>query len=358
MKSKNPLILSLFGITFVITAPVMAEIYRDPDGSYQLVASSGNRVTISPSRDVLFNGKKVLSCPDGYEATQLFDGGVATCDGQDISVTAGGAVFNFDGEDIGIVDAGRIENKSIAELGTRTVSVAGGSVPSVVINSGSDTVSITSSGGSQQIITELGAVKAGDDLVVDLKSDVLFEFNSAAVLPHAEETLRRVAKLVIQERKGYVAITGHTDSVGERPYNQELSERRAGAVAAWLNKNGGVSLSDMIIQGRGEDFPVALNVNEQGEDDPQGRERNRRVEIIIQTVKKDPEYLRTPRATIIDAAGMARNAARAGAAGARVGVAGAQVGLQGAAIGLEGLAEGLEAAAEGLEDAGDEMGVE
>jgi hypothetical protein len=194
--------------------------------------------------------------------------------------------------------------------------------------------------------------------VVDLMSDVLFEFNSAAVLPKAEDTLRRVGQLVAQERKGFVAITGHTDSIGERPYNQELSERRAGAVAAWLNKYSGVSLADMIVQGRGEDYPVALNVNERGEDDPQGREKNRRVEIVIQTVKKDPEYLRTPRATIIDAAAVARNGARAGVAGARVGVAGAQVGLQGAAEGMEGLAEGLEAAAEGLESARDEMGLE
>ncbi|HSE52217.1 MAG TPA: OmpA family protein, partial [Gemmatimonadales bacterium] len=69
-------------------------------------------------------------------------------------------------------------------------------------------------------------------------------------------------------------ILGHTDQLGSAPYNQELSERRAGAAATYLAGQG-VSGLRMATRGLGETEPVAPNETEAG------RQANRRVEVSI-----------------------------------------------------------------------------
>jgi outer membrane protein OmpA-like peptidoglycan-associated protein len=87
-------------------------------------------------------------------------------------------------------------------------------------------------------------------------------------------------ELVRDKAAGGVRIEGHTDSVGNDAYNQKLSERRAASVRQWFVRNGlgGVKFSS---QGFGETKPVASNTRPDGSDDPEGRRKNRRVEIVI-----------------------------------------------------------------------------
>jgi len=114
----------------------------------------------------------------------------------------------------------------------------------------------------------------GDETVVSLDSDILFAFGSAEVSPVATE---RIGQLVVEIPQGAaVSVIGHTDSVGDDAANLELSRQRAQAVAAAIT----AARPDLAldVQGRGETEPVAPN-SSGGEDNPEGREQNRRVEI-------------------------------------------------------------------------------
>ncbi len=77
-------------------------------------------------------------------------------------------------------------------------------------------------------------------------------------------------------------IEGHTDAVGADGYNQKLGERRAAAVRNALVGRG-LAPDSLATQGYGESRPVAANENADGSDNPQGRAKNRRVEVVIDT---------------------------------------------------------------------------
>ena len=78
-----------------------------------------------------------------------------------------------------------------------------------------------------------------------------------------------------------VAIDGHTDGKGGDAYNQTLSEKRAAAVAQWLAAHAGTDKAKVHTRGWGKTKPVAANTNADGSDNPEGRAKNRRVEITI-----------------------------------------------------------------------------
>jgi photosystem I P700 chlorophyll a apoprotein A2 len=61
----------------------------------------------------------------------------------------------------------------------------------------------------------------------------------------------------------------------------KLSENRADAVKSWLVQNASVAGSRVTTQGWGETKPVAPNKKPDGSDDPEGRQKNRRVEIVL-----------------------------------------------------------------------------
>ncbi len=112
------------------------------------------------------------------------------------------------------------------------------------------------------------------EIAVRLTSDILFDFNSAALRPSSQETLDDLAGNFRQYPDNRLAIEGHTDSVGSDEYNQQLSERRAGSVADYLIDKG-VSSSAITVYGYGELRPKSTN------DTAEGRQLNRRVEIRI-----------------------------------------------------------------------------
>jgi outer membrane protein OmpA-like peptidoglycan-associated protein len=113
-------------------------------------------------------------------------------------------------------------------------------------------------------------------------ADALFEFDQWTLTPEAEETL--VVLLPELEKTGTraVSIEGHTDAKGGDDYNRTLSEKRASTVKQWLVGRGAVPAATAVAA-YGETRPVAPNANPDGSDDPEGRQKNRRVEVVIDT---------------------------------------------------------------------------
>jgi len=112
-------------------------------------------------------------------------------------------------------------------------------------------------------------------------SDVLFDTAKFTLRPAAREKLAKVAGIVSGHPGLRLDVEGHTDSVGADDYNQKLSEARAVSVKTWLVQNGVIVAKRMITRGWGKNKPVAPNIKPDGSDDPQGRQKNRRVEITL-----------------------------------------------------------------------------
>jgi len=121
------------------------------------------------------------------------------------------------------------------------------------------------------------------EIKIELSGDILFDFDKWNIRPAAEPVLTQVAEVIKQYPNAAVLIEGYTDSKGSDSYNLKLSQNRAASVKDWLVKKGGVGNKKITTKGWGEAKPVAPNENEDGSDNPEGRQKNRRVEI---TVKK------------------------------------------------------------------------
>ena len=121
------------------------------------------------------------------------------------------------------------------------------------------------------------------EIKIELSGDILFDFDKWNIRPAAEPVLTQVAEVIKQYPNAAVVIEGYTDSKGSDSYNLRLSQNRAASVKDWLVKKGGVGNKRMTTKGWGEANPVAPNTNDDGSDNPEGRQKNRRVEI---TVKK------------------------------------------------------------------------
>ncbi len=120
------------------------------------------------------------------------------------------------------------------------------------------------------------------EIRIELAADVLFDFDKSTIKPEAASALHNVAEIIKDKGKGRsVRIDGHTDSKGGDAYNQKLSERRAASVRQWLVEKEGLNTIKMSTQGFGAKRPVAPNAKPDGSDDPEGRQKNRRVEIVL-----------------------------------------------------------------------------
>jgi OmpA-OmpF porin, OOP family len=117
----------------------------------------------------------------------------------------------------------------------------------------------------------------GGRTTVRLSSDVLFDFGKATLTDTARDRLAEIAKK-LSGVTGQVLVTGHTDSVGSPQANLRLSRQRAEAVKAQLEKALGGAGVEVVARGRGESKPVEPNTKN-GEDNPAGRAKNRRVDI-------------------------------------------------------------------------------
>ena len=126
----------------------------------------------------------------------------------------------------------------------------------------------------QELGAGVGLVNTGSQLIVTMPQDILFATGSATLTPTLIGDLQDVARSINKYPDTTVQVVGHTDNVGDAGFNQRLSEQRAQSVASVL-LGAGVSASRVQTIGRGENSPIATNQT------PEGRQQNRRVEIII-----------------------------------------------------------------------------
>lgn len=122
--------------------------------------------------------------------------------------------------------------------------------------------------------SSVGIVNTGNELIVNLPNDILFPVDSATLTGALQQDILTIAASLNNYPDTIVTVEGHTDNTGEAAYNLDLSQRRAQAVTSVL-VSGGVNPGRIITQGKGENEPVASNLDENG------RALNRRVEIII-----------------------------------------------------------------------------
>ena len=138
----------------------------------------------------------------------------------------------------------------------------------------------------QRLFTSLSAIletrREARGLIVSL-SDVLFDFNQASLKPGAREKLSKLAGILLAYPGTFhMEIEGHTDAIGSQDYNQRLSEDRAESVSTYLLRSGISADRILAVRGFGKLRPVTTN------DTSEGRQMNRRVEIVITDLDSQP----------------------------------------------------------------------
>ncbi len=140
----------------------------------------------------------------------------------------------------------------------------------------------------QQLNSILATRDSARGLIANM-SDVLFRSGSYELLPGARERLAKVSGIILAYPTLHLAVEGHTDSVGGDDYNQALSEHRAQSVRDYFVQQG-ISATSIEARGFGKTEPIATN------DTPEGRQQNRRVELILsgEAIGTDDKLTPTP----------------------------------------------------------------
>ena len=121
-----------------------------------------------------------------------------------------------------------------------------------------------------------------ETLKLTVDSEVSFDFARADIKPAFYPSLEKLAALLVKYDRTVVHVVGHTDNVGSDSYNDELSRRRAEAVADYL-ADYGVPLNRLRTEGRGEREPRDSNAT------AAGRQLNRRVELFVKPIVEGQE---------------------------------------------------------------------
>ena len=115
-------------------------------------------------------------------------------------------------------------------------------------------------------------------------ADALFDFDKSNLRSDAEATLKAALPEIAKATGKPARVEGHTDGKGGDAYNIKLSEARGRTVRDWLAANSAIPAATPI-KGYGKRMPIAPNTTPDGRDDPEGRQKNRRVEIVFETCK-------------------------------------------------------------------------
>lgn len=122
--------------------------------------------------------------------------------------------------------------------------------------------------------TGVSVTRVGDNITLNMPGNITFETASSNLNGDFFRVLDGVSEVTKEFEKTLIEVAGHTDSRGSADYNQGLSERRADAVARYLESQGVMPLR-IITVGLGEDRPVANNSTSAGQ------LLNRRVELTL-----------------------------------------------------------------------------
>ncbi|RSL34208.1 OmpA family protein [Salibacterium salarium] len=116
-----------------------------------------------------------------------------------------------------------------------------------------------------------------EEVKMEVPDHLLFDFDESTLRDDAESLLEEISGELEEYEDADVAVNGHTDDQGDASYNQTLSEERAEAVKDYFLEQDNISSFDYTTEGFGESEPIVSN------DSEENREKNRRVEIIIQS---------------------------------------------------------------------------
>lgn len=133
----------------------------------------------------------------------------------------------------------------------------------------------------RQVMRDSGVTvtRKGEDIVLNMPGNITFRTGSADLNAQFFKVLDGVAQVARKYDKTIIEIAGHTDNVGDANFNRQLSQRRASAVAQYLQSRG-VSEPRIMTAAGGEEHPIASNSTEQG------RAANRRVEVTLAPLKE------------------------------------------------------------------------
>jgi outer membrane protein OmpA-like peptidoglycan-associated protein len=134
---------------------------------------------------------------------------------------------------------------------------------------------------ASQLEKELRAARTDRGLRIVLPADELFGSSRDSLDPGADAVLTQLDELIAATHPREIDIAGHTDSEGDDEDNLKLSEERAHAVAVWLEQHSPRRHPRFVEKGYGRTRPVAPNHNPDGSDNPDGRARNRRIDILL-----------------------------------------------------------------------------
>lgn len=126
--------------------------------------------------------------------------------------------------------------------------------------------------------TGVSVTRVGDQVILNMPSNITFATDQSTVQPQFNQTLVSVALVLKKFDKTIVDVYGHTDSTGSAQHNLELSQRRAVSVATILSSQG-IDQRRFYIEGKGASSPIASNATEAG------KAQNRRVEIQISPIR-------------------------------------------------------------------------
>jgi outer membrane protein OmpA-like peptidoglycan-associated protein len=126
----------------------------------------------------------------------------------------------------------------------------------------------------QSLVVEMTDLKQTSRGLVISLSDILFDLGQATLKPGAEVNVQKISAVLKQYPDHKISVEGYTDSTGSDTFNQQLSENRAVAVRDALVA-GGLDSAVISVHGYGKAMPVATNAT------PDGRQQNRRVEIVV-----------------------------------------------------------------------------
>jgi outer membrane protein OmpA-like peptidoglycan-associated protein len=121
------------------------------------------------------------------------------------------------------------------------------------------------------------ALNEGKKLILQ---NILFDYNKARLRGSSEKELDKLAAFLLEHKDIKLTVAGHTDAIGDPAYNLRLSRARAEAVVAYLVSKG-VSATRLKSVGYGQTRPIARNLSADGQDNPLGRQMNRRIEISV-----------------------------------------------------------------------------
>jgi photosystem I P700 chlorophyll a apoprotein A2 len=173
-----------------------------------------------------------------------------------------------------------------APAATSHVSLAGGPGPTSQVSVADDAPKSSVEVRVEQILSELHAAPSPEGTVITVPERVLFDFDRAEIKPEGAATLDKLVEVIRFYAAAPISIRGHTDSIGDPAYNEGLSQRRAAAVRDYFVSKHGIDGGRLKAVGFGARQPVAPNTKPDGSDNPDGRQRNRRVEIVLEGVRR------------------------------------------------------------------------